>query len=176
LCDTLAPPPANAGKNPPDLSPTLTTRETVEALTEQPGSSCAGCHVYTINPLGFATENFDALGRTRTDQKLFSATGALIAQKPVDTSTTPQVVIGDKTPSEGPGDLTKLLAESGKVEACFARQFVRFAQSREEDEEVDGCALETVRASLSAGENFRTALRKFALLPAFRQRLVAGDG
>ena len=73
-------------------------------------------------------------------------------------------------------DLTELLADSGKVEACFARQFVRFAQSRAEDETVDGCALEAVRASLTSGESFRTALRKFALLPAFKQRLVAGDG
>jgi hypothetical protein len=176
LCDTLDPPPANAGNNPPELSPTLTTREVVETLTEQPGSSCASCHLYSINPLGFATENFDALGRARSEQKLFSATGSLVAEKPVDTNTTPQVWLGDKTPSTGPQDLTKQLADSGKVEACFARQFVRFAQGREEDEAVDGCALEAVRASLSAGENFRTALRKFALLPAFRQRLVAGDG
>ncbi|MFT3924908.1 MAG: DUF1588 domain-containing protein [Myxococcales bacterium] len=176
LCDTLDPPPANAGKNPPDLSPTLTTREVVTALTEQPGSSCAGCHQYNINPLGFATENFDALGRARDAQKLFSSDGSLLTQKPIDTESTPQVWLGDKTDSTGPQDLMKLLSDSGKVEACFARQFVRFAQARAEDEAVDGCGLEAVRASLSAGDSFRTALRKFALLPAFRQRLVGDNG
>ena len=53
----------------------MTTREVVEALTEMPGTTCAGCHATLINPLGFATENFDALGRFRTEQRLFDATG-----------------------------------------------------------------------------------------------------
>ncbi len=175
LCDELDPPPANAGKDPPELSATLTTREVVEALTEEPGSSCASCHLFDINPLGFATENFDALGRARSEQKLYSPTGTLIDQKPVDTTSVPQVWLGDRTPSEGPQDLTKQLADSGKIEACFARQFVRFAQGRREDEAVDGCALEALRSSLTAGESIRAALRKVAQLPSFRQRLVAAD-
>jgi hypothetical protein len=174
LCDELPPPPANAGKNPPDLSPTLTTREVVTALTEQPGSSCAGCHLSNINPLGFATENFDSLGRVREEQRLFSTNGQLLTSRPVDTATTPEVWLGDKASSKGAQDVTKLLVDSGKVEACFARQIVRFAQGRHEDEAVDGCALETVRSSLASGESVRSALRKFALMPAFRQRLVAG--
>jgi hypothetical protein len=175
LCDRLPPPPPNAGNNPPELSPTLTTREVVEALTEQPGSSCAGCHVGQINPLGFATENYDALGRLRETQPLFSGDGSLLAERAVDTVTTPGVWPTDKTESSGAHDLTQLLVESGKVEACFARQFVRFAQARQEDEAVDGCALEAVRASLARGESLRAALRSYALLPAFRQRLVAAD-
>ena len=47
------------------VSGTTTTRESVEAITEMPGSICAGCHTLAINPLGFATEGFDALGRFR---------------------------------------------------------------------------------------------------------------
>jgi hypothetical protein len=41
---------------------------------------------------------------------------------------------------------------------------------------VDGCGLESMRASLTQGESVKSALRKFALLPGFRQRLIAGDG
>lgn len=175
LCDRLPPPPPNAGANAPELSPTLTTREVVETLTQQPGSSCAGCHTTQINPLGFATENYDALGRVRETQRLFSAQGELLTERPVNTVTIPAVWSGDQTESQGAHDLTELLVESGKVEACFARQFVRFAQAREEDEAVDGCALETVRSALARGESVRAALRSYALLPAFRQRLVAAD-
>jgi hypothetical protein len=175
LCDSLPPPPPNAGKDPPELSPELSTREVVVALTEQPGSSCAGCHTKQINPLGFATENFDALGRAREVQPLFSPDGAVVAERPLDTSSTPEVWSGDGAQSSGAHDLSALLVESGKVEACFARQFVRFAQGRKEDEAVDGCALEAIRSSLSEGESLRTALRKFALLPSFRQRLAPGD-
>jgi hypothetical protein len=53
---------------PPELSPDATTREVVEGLTEQEGTACAGCHAVLINPLGYATENFDAVGRFRTEQ------------------------------------------------------------------------------------------------------------
>ncbi len=176
LCDHLASPPANAGKNPPELSDSLTTREVVEALTEQPGSSCAACHLTQINPLGFATENYDALGRLREKQTLFSATGEVLAQRDINTTSVPEVWLGDKAPVNGPHELLQQVADSGKVEACFARQFVRFAQARREDEAVDGCALETVRSSLANGEGVMTALRKVALLPAFRQRLISTDG
>lgn len=176
LCDHLASPPANAGKNPPDLSDSFTTREVVTALTEEPGGSCAGCHVSQINPLGFATENYDSLGRLRDKQKLFSETGELLSERPVDTASVPEVWLGDKTPSEGPQDLLQMVTDSGKVEACFARQFVRFSQARAEDEAVDGCALEAVRSSLANGESVVVALRKVALLPSFRQRLIASDG
>lgn len=173
LCDPLASPPANAGKDAPELSDAFTTREVVAALTEQPGGSCAGCHVSQINPLGFATENYDALGRVRETQKLFDEKGALVGEPNVNTASVPEVWLGDKTPSQGAADVTRMIADSGKVEACFARQFVRFSQARTEDEAVDGCALEAMRASLSQGEGVVSALRKVALLPAFRQRLVA---
>ena len=33
------------------------------------------CHGTSINPLGFATESFDALGRFRSVQALFDASG-----------------------------------------------------------------------------------------------------
>jgi hypothetical protein len=176
LCDELPPPPANAAKNPPSLSPTLTTREVVEDLTQQPGSSCSGCHLAQINPLGFATESFDALGRKRDKQRLFSPDGQLLTEKAVDTMTIPGVWLTDGTESKGPADLTRLLVQSGKLEACFARQFVRFSQARAEDAALDGCALETLRDSLTNGESFKTALRKVAMLPAFRQRLLQSDG
>jgi hypothetical protein len=172
LCDTMPPPPANANKVPPQLSPTQTTRQVVEALTEQPGSVCASCHKQLINPLGFATENFDALGRLRDKQKLFSSDGTVVGDPPVDTTSVPQVWVGDESKSSGASDLTKLLVKSGKLEACFARQIVRFAQARAEQESTDGCSLESVRASLTKGDSIKAALRKLVLLPTFRQRLV----
>jgi hypothetical protein len=75
LCDSIPPPPPGANAKPPDLGPNMTTRESVEAITEMPGTVCLGCHGPMINPLGFATEGFDALGRFRTAQRLFDANG-----------------------------------------------------------------------------------------------------
>ena len=64
LCEPIEPPPGNAAATPIETDGTLTTREAIEALTET-NPACAGCHATLINPLGFATENFDSLGRER---------------------------------------------------------------------------------------------------------------
>ena len=54
LCDTIPPPPPGANAKPPELGPNMTTRESVEAITEMPGTICVSCHGTAINPLGFA--------------------------------------------------------------------------------------------------------------------------
>ena len=64
------PPPPPADVPPLDESPAggrkLTTREQVERHRADPG--CASCHD-RIDPLGFALENFDVLGRWRTEDE-----------------------------------------------------------------------------------------------------------
>lgn len=50
----------------PDLHPDLTTRERVIMQTSPP--VCVTCHS-NINPLGFALENYDAIGRWRDTEK-----------------------------------------------------------------------------------------------------------
>ncbi|MDB4976893.1 MAG: Cellulose-binding domain protein [Myxococcaceae bacterium] len=174
LCDRVPPPPANATTIPAELTTTMTTRKVVETLTEQPGSSCAGCHTTLINPLGFATENYDALGRIRATEVLYSAEGKALGEQPVLTESTPRVWSNDDTSSSGASDLTELILSSGKAEACFARQYIRFAYGRTEDEEIDGCALESVRSALQSGKSLQQALRAAVLRPEFRQRFV-GD-
>ncbi|HEY6879759.1 MAG TPA: DUF1592 domain-containing protein [Polyangiales bacterium] len=172
LCDELGPPPPNSFGKLPDLSNEKTTRELVEAVTQQPGSACAGCHATQINPLGFATENFDALGRTRKAQDLYDANGKVLGAKAIDTSSVPRVWMNDTTPAHGAADLTRMLVESGKVEACFAREYVRYAAARAEDLNKDGCELEAIRSTLDRGAGILDALRALALLPQFRQKLV----
>jgi hypothetical protein len=169
LCDDIPPPPPGANAKPPDLMPGMTTRESVEAVTEMPGTVCEACHGPVINPLGFATEGFDALGRFRTAQTLYDATGAVIGSKPVDTTSVPQVSAGDPTASGGPSDLMALIVASGKVEACLSRNFFRFTYARWEDDTADGCALEDARAALASGK-LTDLVTAVLLSPQFRRR------
>ena len=62
------PPPANvpALDESPSDGRKLTTREQVERHQADPG--CASCHA-RIDPLGFALENFDVMGRWRTEDE-----------------------------------------------------------------------------------------------------------
>ena len=170
LCDDIPPPPADANASPPELSPDMTTREVVEAITEMPDTTCAGCHATLINPLGFATESFDALGRHRLEQKLLDAEGNVVGTKPVDTSGTPSIIDGDETPVSGALELMTLVAASGKAEACLARNYFRFTFARWEDLAKDGCTLEALRARLAAGGTFQDLLRETVLADAFKER------
>jgi hypothetical protein len=60
------PPPANVGLLPPDDRPKdgLTFRQRMEAHRVKP--ECAMCHK-RMDPIGFGLENFDAIGRWRTE-------------------------------------------------------------------------------------------------------------
>lgn len=170
LCDDIPPPPAGVNAVPPELRPDLTTRQVVEALTEQPASECAVCHAALINPLGFATEGFDALGRFRTEQVLFAPDGARLGSLPVDTRSVPRVTAADSTPSGGPADLMQLMLQSGKLEACLARNYFRFTYGRWEDSAGDACVLERLRSRLVETGSIAEMLKEVALTPEFRQR------
>ncbi len=63
LCDELARVLAGVNAIPRELGADMTTRQVVEELTEQSGTTCTGWHTTRINPLGFALEGLDALGR-----------------------------------------------------------------------------------------------------------------
>jgi hypothetical protein len=176
LCDEIPPPPANAANKKPELSPTASTREVVEQLTEQPGTQCAGCHATRINPLGFATENFDALGRVRSSQTLYDPdTGAVVGDAPIDTTSVPRVKDGDETPSSGAADLSRLMLESGKPHACFVRQYFRFTFGRAEALDTDGCSLAEMHKGVLEGQSLREVLRNVALTDAFKTRSFDGE-
>lgn len=172
LCDRLPAPPANAASGLLELSPTATTREIVEGLTEQGDSSCAFCHASRINALGFATENYDALGRVRTEQTLFSADGKTVGKRSINTAAVPHIWPGDDRVAAGVDELAEMIRSSGKGERCFALQFSRFALGRSPEESTDGCMLEELRAALAGGVGLRQAMRLFAMRPEFRQRSV----
>jgi hypothetical protein len=170
LCDDLPPPPNNAAAMMPQLRPDMTTREVVEQLTEAPGTACAGCHTTMINPLGFATENFDALGRHRAAQSLFDETGKKVGEKAVDTSSVPRVALDDTRASTGAAELTQILVDSGRVQACFARQYFRWTFVRIEDDRRDGCALRDLAEAAKGATSIGEVLSLVAKAPAFKKR------
>ena len=71
---TPNPPPANVDpiEPNPDNEPKATIRMKLRAHTEHP--SCASCHK-TIDPLGLAFDNYDAIGRWRTHEAVSTGKG-----------------------------------------------------------------------------------------------------
>lgn len=172
LCDHIPSPPGDAAAVVPELSPELSTREVVESLTEQPNTVCSNCHTQLINPLGFATENYDALGRVRSEQRLFDESGEEVGRTPIETSSVPRVTSDDETSVDEAEGLMRLILESGKGHACLARHYFRFSFGRWEHVVNDGCALEQLRSALFEGGSLVSMLREVALSPSFRQRSI----
>ncbi|QOV92427.1 DUF1592 domain-containing protein [Humisphaera borealis] len=94
---------------PPDKHPDLTTRQRVSLQTK--GESCIGCHG-VINPVGFALENFDAVGRHRERD----------ASKPIDVTGEYETRAGPIAKFDGPKQLATYLAGSEDVHGAFAQQ------------------------------------------------------
>ncbi len=105
----LRPPPAAFAPLAPDLHPDLTTRERV-ALQTSP-ESCMSCHGM-INPLGFALERYDAVGRFRESEH----------DRPIDAAGFFETRVGDRAEFEGARGLAEFLAESEEVHEAFVEQ------------------------------------------------------
>lgn len=169
LCDDVPPPPPNVNPKPIEPMADATSREEVAALTEQ--GVCAGCHKTLINPLGYVTEDFDAIGRFRTEELLIDGkTGMLKGKRKVDTSAVTRVRPDDDRTASGAEDASRWILESGKAEACFARVYFRFTFGRAEDVAQDGCALADLDKALLDGDDLGSVLKRVALSPAFRQK------
>lgn len=152
-----------------EIDSELSTRQRVEALTEEDGSLCAGCHTQ-LNPLGYATESYDALGRFRTEETLYDATGSVLAKVPVDTAAISNVTPNDDRVVRDGIELSELIVDSTKAHACFARHYFRFTTGRIEDFKQDGCVLERSRKAIVEGGSLRAMLLDMALMPEFRLR------
>jgi hypothetical protein len=111
---TLQPPPESVAPLAPDLHPDLTTRERV--LLQTRPEACQTCHSM-INPLGFALENFDAIGRYREAEK----------DKPVEAAGTYVIRSGEVVKFEGVRELAEFLAENEETHEAFVRQLFHYA-------------------------------------------------
>jgi hypothetical protein len=110
---TLQPPPAAFAPIPANLHPDMTTRQRVVLQTQPP--ACSSCHGM-INPLGFALENFDAIGRYRTWEN----------GKPIDASGGYAPPEGTPARFVGARPLARYLAGSEEVHAAFVRQLFQY--------------------------------------------------
>src|SRR5262249_25290740 len=110
-------------------------------------TTCKGCHTM-INPLGYLTENYDSLGRPRTEETRYTSSGSVAAKVAIETQATPAIFDGDQAVLQDSLDLGQYIAKSGKGQQCLVRQSFRYTYGRVEDEERDACGLENMRARL----------------------------
>lgn len=152
LCGKLPPPMAEIPQVPP-LSPDQTNRERISALT----AGCGGeCHNLFMNPLGFAFENFDGMGRERSVDN----------GKPVDTVAAYPFASGAQEFS-GAADLMHILADEPQAHLCYAKKLSGYALQRDIVES-DRPLLDALAADFDAST--KELLLSLVRNPAFRNR------
>jgi hypothetical protein len=117
LCIEL-PPPDPAATPLPEIEPNMTNRERVEKTTGK-GTCGEGCHGVWINPLGYAFENYDAVGKYRT----------MDYGKPVDASGSTVLDGAVQTFSNGV-ELSHLIGEAKQTHDCYARKLMAYLHGR----------------------------------------------
>jgi Protein of unknown function (DUF1592)/Protein of unknown function (DUF1588)/Protein of unknown function (DUF1595)/Protein of unknown function (DUF1585)/Protein of unknown function (DUF1587) len=135
LCQQLPSPPPDIPAA-PEVTPGVSTRERSAQHEKDP--TCSGCH-QLLDPVGFGFENYDTLGRYRTEDggKPIDASGNVVSTRDMDGA------------FNGVAELAKKLAASSEVKECVARQWFRYAMNRFE-QPVDGCSMKSVIDSFDA--------------------------
>jgi hypothetical protein len=137
----------------PGSAPT-TMRQRLQQHRSDP--SCAACH-NMMDPIGFALENFDAVGKFRAH-----ADGV-----PVDAS----AVFWDGTDFEGPDGLYRMmLARSGLFVQNIAEKLMTYALGRKVEYYDMPQVRQVVREAASEEYRFSALVREIALSAAFTQR------
>lgn len=160
---TPPPPPPNVEPLAPVPSdkPKATIREQLAAHSTN--ATCASCHA-NIDPLGLAFDNFDAIGRWRTHERVAGGTGA---DPLVDASGT----LPDGRRFAGPDEFKRLMAETPDVFArAFVEQLATYTLRRVMSVD-DAAALDAItRQSKADGYLLRSLVRTLVTSDLFRTR------
>jgi hypothetical protein len=152
LCEEIAPPPPNVDTNLPPPMGMLTTRQRYEAHAA--AGACRGCHA-RLDPVGFAFERFDALGRRRdTDNGL-----------PIDTHGELTGMSDGDIPLADLDGLAAYLGTSADARACLVRYLSYFGNG------LDQCSRDEIASELAAGDgSLKSALLAIIHAPHFTTR------
>lgn len=160
LCFELGDPPPDVDDTPidgedPDGGEAMTVREATEARTGE--GQCRGCHS-VINPVGYAFEHYDAIGRWQDEE--------VVSGLPVDASGLLQGSDVDGS-VQGAVELSQTLAGSAQVRACFAERWLEEALGGELGA-LDECAQDRVTEAFTASGDMRELVTAIVLSDGFR--------
>lgn len=169
LCSAPPPPPPNVATDldSPDADPTATLADRTRAHTEKP--ECAGCHTL-MDPIGFGLENFDAIGRYRSEENgsVLDPSGEL-------------TINGRVAPFSGAQELSALLADDPRLARCATRKLLTYALGRvlTDKEDQDRCRIDGLGEVLEKAQDFQELIQSVTLTDSFRGRrggLTAAKG
>lgn len=163
LCNVVQPPPANVNVDePPSNGDAVCKLDRYDA--HRTLDSCNACHAH-LDPIGYGLENYDIGGKFRSHDDAHE-----------ECVLPNQGELPGHGTFSGPGQLARLLVESGELERCFMEHVMSYAVGRElrpEEESARDALLASFQASgydlqQALGElvkNQRFALRQEEVVP-----------
>lgn len=163
LGKTPNPPPANV--NPIEPNPVNEPRATIrmKLAAHTAHAQCAACH-RSIDPLGFAFDNYDAIGRWRTTELVQTGTGA---HPPVDATG----AMPDGRPYDGPEAFkARLVEDIDRFATALVEKLATYALRRAMTVD-DRDAIAGIAASCKAdGYRLRSMVEAIVMSDLFRRR------
>jgi hypothetical protein len=160
LCGEIPPPPDQMVA----LAPATEGQTNRQRVTATSGAGTCGqpCHAPYINPLGFAFENYDGMGRLRElDNGL-----------PVDTSDVYPFAEGPLS-FDGAPQLMQILSEGEQAHACYTKRLMTFSLQRDLAE-ADRAAVELMAQDSRSGASLKELLLAAVTHPGFATRASGG--
>jgi hypothetical protein len=158
LCNTVEPAPASVNVDQAPESPDSECKVDRYAAHREASSSCEGCH-FQLDSIGFGLEAYDITGRFRTHDDGHE-----------DCPITGDGELPDVAPFNGPGELGRLLVETGEVEHCFVEHLVRYALGRAVKPEEAGVVTALAEAFRSQNYDAKALLLDFVASERFALR------
>ena len=159
LCDRPPSPPGTVDITPPEWDPTKTTRERWAAHSSVPG--CAECHTQ-LDPVGFAFENFDAIGQHRSEENGL----------PIDSLGGLPALGYDDGSLQGGAAISTAVGESREAAVCLSRQAFRWVYGRLEDEELHQQSIETAADAMVGDGAILEGIIALVTSPSFKRRYL----
>ncbi|MEZ6096300.1 MAG: DUF1588 domain-containing protein [Pirellulaceae bacterium] len=151
----LKPPPVAVEPLGEDFDRDMTTRQRVEFQTRP--ENCMSCH-QVINPLGFALEGFDAVGRSRESDN----------GKPVDASVSIDISDEERVSINGPKELARYVVESHDAHRHFVKSLFQYMVKQPIEGYGDNTLDRLTTRFQQSDFNMRQLVEEIALVVAMR--------
>jgi len=153
LCNDLPAPPPGQNTNIPPDPPGMPQTMKQKLTAHEADASCATCH-QRMDPIGFALENFDAIGAFRaTDNGLTLDTTGHVVE------------LGDFASAV---DLGNALAASDDAMKCVVKNFIRSSMGHLESKGETEAIAALAKSFADGGYHMKSLMAELCLSPAFK--------
>jgi hypothetical protein len=154
LCNEIPPPPPGQNTNIPEEPPGQPMTMKQKLVQHETDPKCASCHL-DMDPIGFALENYDGIGRFRTDDR----------GMPLDTTGT----VANIGSFASAAELGQLIHDQPDATTCMIKNFVRGSMGHLETKGESEAVAALDKTFATSGYSLKSLMAELCVSPIFRR-------